>query len=232
MNRKQRRIADRAAAQQHVKERRSLALKVFHEVDDLVDREIARSVETGRTPTCAKGCSHCCREELYAPRAEAEAIVDWLDSSAPHVLDGLKARIAAWLAWYRSEFPALVARGIARRDAFYSHGPACPALVDDTCAIYPVRPMFCRTHYVTSPVDACRPGGDPARLDAPIQRMTTLFARAAPIGTRLRALVEAQGADFQATVHLLPEWLAHLLGVEQQPWRTAGPVRDHGSEIA
>ena len=222
MNRKQRRIADRAAAQEHVKARRALALKVFHEVDELVDREIARSVESGRRPSCAKGCSHCCREELYAPRAEAEAIVEWLDGAAPHVLEAMKPRIAAWLAWYRSEFPALVARGIARRDAFYSHGPACPALVDDTCAIYPVRPMFCRTHHVTSPVDACRPEGDPARLDAPIQRMTTLLARAAPIGTKLRALVEAQGAEFQGTVHLLAEWLAHLLGVEQQPWRTAG----------
>jgi hypothetical protein len=224
MNRKQRRIADRVAVQQHAKERRALALKVFHEVDELVDREIARSVESGRKPTCSRGCSHCCREELYAPRAEAEAIVEWLDSSAPHLIEGLKTRIAAWLAWYRSEFPDLVARGIARRDAFYSHGPACPALVDDACAIYPVRPVFCRTHYVTSPVDACRPEGDPARLDAPIQRMT-IFAKAAPIGTKLRALVEAQGADFQGTVHLLPEWLAHLLGVEQQPWRTAGAPR-------
>lgn len=27
------------------------------------------------------------------------------------------------------------------------------------------------------------------------------------------------------TVHLLAEWLAHLLDVEQQPWRTATVVR-------
>jgi Fe-S-cluster containining protein len=224
MNRKQRRIADRLAAQQHVQERRSLALKVFQEVDELVDREIARSVENGRTPSCSKGCSHCCREELYAPRAEAEAIVEWLDSAASEVVDGLRTRIAAWLDWYRSELPGLVAGGIARRDAFYSHGPACPALVDDACAIYPVRPVFCRTHLVTSPVDACRPDGDPARIDVPIERMTT-FAKAAPIGTKLRALVEAQGADFKGTVRLLPEWLAHLLDVEPQPWRTATPDR-------
>lgn len=224
MNRKQRRIADRLAAQQHVKERRSLALKVFQEVDDLVDREVARAVEKGRKPTCSKGCSHCCRQELYAPRAEVEAMIEWLESSAPHLLEGLKARIAAWLDWYRSQYPKLVAGGIARRDAFYHHGPPCPALVDDACAVYPVRPMFCRTHYVTSPVDACRPEGDSARVDAPIERMT-IFAKAAPIGTRLRALVESQGADFTGTVHLLAEWLAHLLGVEPQPWRTAASER-------
>jgi hypothetical protein len=77
---------------------------------------------------------------------------------------------------------------------------------------------------VTSPVDACRPEGDPARIDVPIERMT-IFAKAAPIGTKLRALVEAQGADFKGTVRLLPEWLAHLLDVEPQPWRTATPDR-------
>jgi hypothetical protein len=42
---------------------------------------------------------------------------------------------------------------------------------------------------------------------------------------KLRALIENQGADFNGTVHLLTEWLAHLLGVEAQPWRTAEPIR-------
>jgi Fe-S-cluster containining protein len=224
MNRKQQRIADKLAAQQHAKERRSLALKVFHEVDDLVEREVARSAAKGRQPTCSKGCSHCCRQELYVPRAEAEAIVEWLESSGPHLIDDLKVRIKAWLDWYRSQYPKLVASGIIRRDAFYAHGPPCPALVDDACSIYPVRPVFCRTHYVTSPADACRPLGDPARPDMQIEPMQ-IFAKTAPIGTRLRALIESQGADFNGTVHLLTEWLAHLLEVEQQPWRTADPIR-------
>jgi hypothetical protein len=114
----------------------------------------------------------------------------------------------------------LVASGIPRRDAFYMHAPQCPALIDDACSIYSVRPVFCRTHYVTSPADACRPEGDPARLDAPVELMR-IFAKASPIGIKLRAFVENQGADFNGTVHLLAEWLAHLLGVEQQPWRPA-----------
>lgn len=224
MNRKQQRIVDKLAAQQHGKERRSLALKVFHEVDELVDREAAKSAAKGRQPTCAKGCSHCCRQELYAPRAEVEAIVEWLENSAPHLIDDLKPRIAAWLDWYRSQYPKLVASGIERREAFYSHGPQCPALIEDVCSIYPVRPVFCRTHYVTSPADGCRSRDDPARLDVPIESML-IFAMVAPIGMKLRALVESQGADFSGTVHLLAEWLAHLLQVEQQPWQTAEPIR-------
>jgi Fe-S-cluster containining protein len=223
MNRKQQRIADKVAAQQHATQRRALALQVFHDVDDLVEREVARSAAKGQRPPCSKGCSHCCRQELYVPRAEAEAIVEWLQSSGPALIADLKPKIQAWLDWYRTRYPELVAGGMARRDAFQSHGPQCPALVDDACSIYPVRPVFCRTHYVTSPADACRPAGDPARLDAPIEPMR-IFAKAAPIGARLRALVESQGADFNGTVHLLAEWLAHLLDIEQQPWRTADPV--------
>jgi Fe-S-cluster containining protein len=223
MNRKQQRIVDKVAAQRHAKERRVFALKIFQEVDELVDREVARSSAEGRPATCAPGCSHCCRQELYAPRAEVEAIVEWLEQSAPHLIDELKRRVATWLDWYRTQYPALIARGIARRDAFYSHGPPCPALIDDLCSIYPVRPVFCRTHYVASPAGACRPQDDPARVDLPVEPMR-IFAKASPIGTKLRAFVENQGADFNGTVHLLAEWLAHLLGVEQQPWRTAGPV--------
>jgi len=223
MNRKQQRIADKQAAEQHAKQRRALALKVFYEVDELVDRDVARSAANGRQPTCSEGCSHCCRQELYAPRAEVEAIVEWLENSAPHLVDDLKRRIEAWLNWYRSDYPKLIASGIARRDAFYSHGPQCPALVNDVCSIYPVRPVFCRTHYVISPADTCRPQGDSARVDVPIKSMR-IFAKTSPIGTKLRALVESQGADFNGTVHLLAEWLAHLLGVEQQPWRTAEPL--------
>jgi Fe-S-cluster containining protein len=224
MNRKQQRAADKLAAQQHVKERRVLALRVFQDVDELVDREIARSVASGRQPTCGKGCSHCCRQELYAPRAEVEAIVEWLETSAPHLIPDLKTRIASWLDWYRTEYPKLAASGVGPREVFYHHGPPCPALVDDACSIYPVRPVFCRTHYVISPADACRPPGDPARLDVPIESMR-IFAKTAAVATKLRVLIESQGADFNGTVHLLAEWLAHLLGVEPQPWRTAAPSR-------
>jgi hypothetical protein len=44
-----------------------------------------------------------------------------------------------------------------------------------------------------------------------------------PAILRIRAEIERQGADFLATAHLLPEWLAHLLRIEQQPWLNAPP---------
>lgn len=91
MSRKQQRIAHKLALQQHAAQHRSLALKVFEEVDALVDREVARSAEKGKPATCAKGCSHCCGQEIQAlfttrdrdiekvevapPRGQARALV-------------------------------------------------------------------------------------------------------------------------------------------------------------
>lgn len=67
-------------------------------------------------------------------------------------------------------------------------------------------------------------GAGPARVDVPIERMT-IFAKAAPIGTKLRALVESQGCRFQRDGAPLARMAAHLLDVEQQPWQTAAPER-------
>jgi hypothetical protein len=44
-----------------------------------------------------------------------------------------------------------------------------------------------------------------------------------PAVLRIRAEIERQGADFLSTVHLLPEWLAHLMKIEAQPWLDAPP---------
>lgn len=225
MNRKQQRAAEKLAVDGRAKERRSLVLKVFQEVDEVVVVQLATLAEKGTPPTCSKGCSHCCRQEIRLPRAEAEAIAQWLETTAPDMIDDLRVKLRAWLDWYRSQYPKLITKGIDRGDAFYSHGPQCPALVSDACSIYPVRPIVCRTHYVASPPDACRSDNDPRYLNVPTQSLVAdIGVKTAPLATKIRALVQKQGADFKGTVHLLPEWLAHLLDVEEQPWRTSPPL--------
>ena len=102
----------------------------------------------------------------------------------------------------------------------YEHGPGCVALVDGACSIYPVRPLMCRMHFVTSPADACRPISDPAWANVPLAVLASISRVAQPAVLQIRGGVERQGTDFWATVHLLPEWLAHLLLVEDQPWRS------------
>ena len=218
---------DAARARAMVRERIEIVRVAHTACDAAVDRELAELAARGVAPSCAKGCVHCCREEIFTPRAEAEAAVEAIRASwSPARLEALRERIRAWLAWYRTEGKRLRATGMSRQAAFYEHGPLCPALEDGACSIYDVRPMTCRTHYVRSPADACRQESDPQVLREQVVVLPSIPRVTQPASLQIRAAVEQQGADFLATVHLLPEWLAHLLRVEDQPWLTTPPLLD------
>ncbi|MDB4955139.1 MAG: hypothetical protein JWO36_2708 [Myxococcales bacterium] len=216
--------ADRARAM--VRDRIKVVHTALAGCDVLVERELEVLASRGEVATCSKGCAHCCRQEIYVTRAEGEAVVEWITKQwQPAQIEALEERLRSWLAWYRTEHKQLTDGGIDRQVAFYEHGPHCPALEGDACSIYPVRPMTCRTHFVSSPPDACRQDSDPKFVRDPIATPLISIPRVTqPESLRIRSLIEQQGADFLATVHLLPEWLAHLLRVEQQPWLTAEPL--------
>jgi hypothetical protein len=181
-------------------------------------------VARGAMAACDAAIEHCCRQEILVTRAEAEAIVDWIGAAwAPAQKAAFEDRLRAWLAWYRADARRLIAAGQSREVALYEHGPQCVALVDDACSIYPARPMMCRIHFVRSNPDACRQKADPALVEEPVVVLPSIHRVTQPAILRIRAEIERQGSDFMATVHLLPEWLAHLLRVEAQPWLNAPP---------
>ena len=207
-----------------VRERIQVTRGAMAACDDAVERELGELGARGVVPSCRKGCAHCCRQEILVPRAEAEAIVAWLRASwTPAQIDALADRLRAWLAWYRDDCRRLIQSGETRGSALYEHGPQCVALEDDACSIYPTRPMMCRMHYVRSSPDACRQQADPRVTAEPVTVLPSIHRVTQPAVLRIRAEIERQGSDFLGTVHLLPEWLAHLLQVEAQPWRTAPP---------
>jgi Fe-S-cluster containining protein len=216
--------AERARAL--VRERIGVARAAMDACDEDIDRELGVLAARGVTATCSKGCAHCCRQEISLPRAEAEAIVDWIQAAwQPAQIDALKDRLRAWLVWHHDEFKRRVGSGEDRQVVAYEHGPLCVALQDNACSIYPARPMACRIHYVSSSPDACRQTRDPAFSgDEQVAVLSSIHRVSQPAILRIRAVIERQGGDFLATVHLLPEWLAHLLRVEDQPWRTAPPL--------
>jgi Fe-S-cluster containining protein len=213
--------AERARAL--VRERIGVARAAMDACEEDIARELGMLAERGVVPTCSKGCAHCCRQEILVTRAEVEVIVEWIQASwSPAQIAALKERLAAWLVWYRGDFKRLVDGGQDRDVVAYEHGPLCVALEDGACTIYPVRPMTCRMHFVRSSPDACRQKTDPQYSgEEPVAILSSIHRVSQPAILRIRAVVERQGADFLATVHLLPEWLAHLLRVEDQPWRTA-----------
>jgi Fe-S-cluster containining protein len=214
--------AERARAL--VRDRIKVARGAMEACDAAIELELGELAARGIAPTCRKGCAHCCRQEILVTRAEAEAITDWISTAwTPAQKDALADRLRAWLAWYRDDARRLIATGQTREVALYEHGPQCVALEDDTCSIYPARPMMCRIHFVRSNPDACRQNADPALVEEPVAVLSSIHRVTQPAILRIRAGIERQGSDFMATVHLLPEWLAHLLRVEAQPWLNAAP---------
>lgn len=216
--------ADRA--RELVRQRIGFVREAMQQCDDAIDRELAVLAARGVVPSCHKGCAHCCSQEILVPRAEADAIVDWLQATwtADH-LDALKARLRAWIAWHHGEFTRRVAAGEDRQTVAYEDGPGCMVLQDGACAIYPVRPTMCRMHYVTSSPDTCRSLKDPAYAPGVPEVVPSINRVALPAVHRIREAVARQGTAYWGTVHLLPEWLAHLLKVADQPWRTAPALK-------
>lgn len=216
----------RARAREMVRERIGVARAAMAACDDAIDHELDALAARGVAPTCSKGCAHCCRQEILITRAEAEAIVEWIEAawSAAERAE-FAERVRAWLAWFRGEGGARVAGGMAREIALYEHGPQCIALADGACTIYPTRPMMCRMHFVRSSPDACRQRADPALVAEPVVVLPSIHRVTQPAVLRIRAEIERQGADFLSTVHLLPEWIAHLMKIEAQPWLSAPPAQ-------
>jgi hypothetical protein len=97
--------------------------------------------------TCKKGCDHCCYQAVAVSTWEVERIAKYA-----------KRKPTGFIG-YRPE-----------RDETISHitekfaNTPCPFLVDDACAVYPVRPIVCRSHLSLSddPMDcslSLKPGG-------------------------------------------------------------------------
>ena len=80
---------------------------------------------------CGTGCSACCYTDITVFASEAVEILGWLDALDPGRKDELRR------SWAAPAGSGLDPAGVSR--------PACAFLVQGRCAIYPVRPLICRT---------------------------------------------------------------------------------------
>lgn len=95
--------------------------------------------------TCHRGCTGCCQQHLSVFEVEAESLRQFLKTLPESVRQKLshqarttlerEAQFEAQNIVPDTEFPPDPARAIP-----------CPALVDGDCAVYPARPVICRTH--------------------------------------------------------------------------------------
>jgi Fe-S-cluster containining protein len=113
----------------------------MHAVADAGIEKEARSQERRRKArrACRRGCSVCCRHQSDIPVLPIEL---------------------AGISWYCVEQLAGEVRETVRGQfERHTRAGACPFLVDDACAVHPVRPLACRLFTVFG--RACAEGEDP-----------------------------------------------------------------------
>lgn len=80
---------------------------------------------------CQQGCSRCCYVDLTVFEIEARAIANWHRALSTDQQDKLKRQ------WKK---PTPV-----KENFFHKQTAACPFLKEESCTIYEVRPLICRS---------------------------------------------------------------------------------------
>ena len=114
-------------------------LPLLLEIQQLTNQAVAAAIKAdGRKLACGRGCASCCRTHTDIPVYPLELM---------------------GIAWYATEKLSGELRDRVRTQ-LQQHRDlgACPFLVDDACAIHPLRPMACRQFNVFNTV--CAPGED------------------------------------------------------------------------
>lgn len=141
--------------------------KQYMAISELTHSFAKRTYQQNQPIACVKGCSWCCFQPVYLTTQEAlllyEFIIQTFDKQQIKTIQS-KAEIKLKKTKNLSE------------DKKQHIVHACPFLIDNSCSVYPVRPMACRI-YLSKDVDSCKkkydnPGNKtvfPELFDFPLQ---------------------------------------------------------------
>ena len=116
----------------------SLLLEMYHTTNQGVAQGIRQGERQGRKLACGRGCAACCRSHTDIPVYPLELM---------------------GIAWFAMEQLGGELRGrVQQQLAQHKANASCPFLVDEACAIHPLRPMACRHFNVFDQV--CAEGED------------------------------------------------------------------------
>jgi Fe-S-cluster containining protein len=120
-------------------EKRQPWLPLLLEIQHLTNQGVAAAIKAdGRKLACGRGCASCCRSHTDIPVYPLELM---------------------GIAWYVGEKLSGDLRDCVRAQLQHHRElGACPFLVDEACAIHPLRPMACRQFNVFNTV--CASGED------------------------------------------------------------------------
>jgi Fe-S-cluster containining protein len=165
--------------------------------------------EYGVIPTCKLGCCHCCRYHILTNIAEAYTLAQYVkrELSVDQIND-LRIRTQQWHEWDNSRPGRYPPANIGEQTDLSNYDHCCPLLANGACIAYPVRPIVCRTHFVSSHPLSCRAANDPESTeDAPVV-LTSVVTATASFSMAIREYIENAGLDFSRSLMLLPHGLA------------------------
>jgi len=192
--------------------------KFVNRVYSSLDEAIACGLDRLRSgdgiiPTCAWGCSHCCRNHIITNVAEAHALAQYIKREfSIGQIRGLRTRTKQWHEWNDYRPGSYPSSNIRAHTDFSNYDHCCPLLVHDACSAYPVRPVVCRTHYICSHPRFCSEANDPESTTPPPVAITSIIKETSQFLVTIRDYIESAGWDFSRSIMLLPHWLAIQMG--------------------
>ena len=135
----------------------------------LADAFAAMTVETvhekGLKISCKSKCGACCRQLVPLSETEALHIGEVVQKMPEPRRSEIRARFAS--ARQKLEEAGLLERLLNPQTisldefvpfalGYFRNAIACPFLEDESCSIYPDRPIVCREYLVTTPAENCR----------------------------------------------------------------------------
>ena len=187
-------------------------------VYSLVDEAVARALhrlhtETGIVPSCQLGCCHCCRYRIVTNIAEVRTLAQHVKREfSPEQRQALRRRTQQWHEWDDSLRGRRPSADMAGQTDLSRYEPYCPLLVSGACSAYGVRPMVCRTHFVSSPPLACHAANDPETAEEPPLVIQPVVTETNPFSMGIKEYIEKAGWDYSRSMTLLPHGLAIEMG--------------------
>ena len=189
---------------------------VFSAVDKVTAAELNRlRREEGITPACKLGCCQCCRYHILANRAEAFTMGQYIKREfSEKQRNSLHLRTHRWYEWDNYRLGRYPKAGHDERTAFSTYDHFCPLLVNGQCSIYPVRPIICRTHYVSSDPILCLGANSPESRGPNPTGLSSIEKEVNRFSLEMRNYIESKGIDFSRSLMLLPHCLSIEMGWE------------------
>ena len=183
----------------------------------LAERLTALAVQdaeaAGHRITCKKGCGACCRQLVPVSALEARELVRVVARMPEPRRSEIKARFAAARQRLQAELPELMPQLLHPQDfppdsvrdlgdRYFALGIACPFLEEESCSIYPDRPIACREYLVVSPVEHCATGDS--------KHVRALTPPGGPISAGIAAAERTPAGNRVGWVHLVlaPDFVA------------------------